>query len=55
MDPLDNTSAWQSLYVLPLLLKMQPKSHETEVDEALTGVIMTRHTVTPSNDDINFV
>ena len=31
---------------------MQPKSQASEVDEALTGVMTTMHTITPSKDDV---
>ena len=33
-------------------VKKQPKSRETEVDEALAGVVTTMHIITPSKDDV---
>ena len=33
-------------------MKKQPKSHETEVDEALAGVMTTMQTITSSEDEV---
>ena len=38
--------------VPPNQQKTESKSQESEVDDALTGVITTMHTIIPSKDDV---